>query len=159
MNSAAVLIAAPGSGAINADVMAMLKKSGAPPLRWLSEAEAAEVDVFPRLDEFRAAIAKLPIDVAVITKANRRKRLLIADMDSTMIGQECIDEVGALAGAGEAIKAITWRAMRGEADFAETLRERVALMRGLDVTALDTIIRERITYVPGGRTLVATMKA
>ncbi|HUR44182.1 MAG TPA: phosphoserine phosphatase SerB [Aestuariivirga sp.] len=136
----------------------MLRDFGAGPLRWLAKAEAAEVGSFERLGEFRSAIAGLPIDLAIIPKANRRKRLLIADMDSTMIGQECIDELGIMAGAGEAIKAITYRAMRGELDFSQALRERVALMRGLDVGAIGTILRERITYAPGGRTLVATMK-
>ena len=159
MNSVAVLIAAPGSGAIDARVVTMLRDFGAAPLRWLSEADAAEFDSFQRLEEFRTAIAGLPIDLAVVPKANRRKRLLIADMDSTMIHQECIDEVGILAGAGEAIKAITYRAMRGELDFSEALRERVALMRGLDEGTIETILRERITYVSGGRELVATMKA
>ncbi len=137
----------------------MLREFGAPPLRWLAESEAAEVDTFERLEEFRSQLAGLPIDVAVLPKANRRKRLLVADMDSTMIGQECIDELGAMAGAGEAVKAITYRAMRGELDFSETLRQRVALMGGLDAGAIDAILRERITYVPGGATLVATMKA
>jgi len=159
MNSVAVLIAAPGSGAIDARVVTMLRDFGAPPLRWLSEAEAAEFDSFEQLENFRTALAGLPIDLAVVPKANRRKRLLIADMDSTMIHQECIDEVGIMAGAGEAIKAITYRAMRGELDFSEALRERVALMRGLDEGAIETILRERITYVSGGRALVATMKA
>ena len=159
MDYVAVLIAAPGSGAINAGVVAMSRDFGAPPFRWLAETDAAEVEVFERLPEFRAALSRLPIDLAVVPKANRRKRLLIADMDSTMIHQECIDEVGIMAGAGEAIKAITYRAMRGELDFAEALRERVALMRGLDIGAIDTILRERITYVPGGRELIATMKA
>ena len=159
MDSVAVLIAAPGSGAIGADVVALLRKFGAPPLRWLAEAEAAEIDAFGRLEEFRAAVSGLPIDIAIVPKANRRKRLLVADMDSTMIEQECIDELGVIAGVGEAIKAITWRAMRGELDFAGALRERVALMRGLDAGAIETILRERITYAPGGRTLVSTMKA
>lgn len=159
MNSVAVLIAAPGSGAINEDAVMMLRDFGAAPVRWLADGEAAEVDAFERLPEFRAAVAGLPIDVAVVPSAGRRKRLLIADMDSTMIHQECIDEVGIMAGAGEAIKAITYRAMRGELDFSKSLRERVALMRGLDESAIATILRERITCVPGGRALVATMKA
>ncbi|MGH6907144.1 MAG: phosphoserine phosphatase SerB [Aestuariivirga sp.] len=159
MDSVAVLIAAPGSGAIGTRVIAMLNEFGAKPLRWLAPAEAAETDAFARLNEFRTAIAGLPIDLAVVPKANRRKRLLIADMDSTMIGQECIDELGIMAGVGEAIKAITHRAMRGELDFAEALRQRVGLMRGLDAEAIGTILRERITYAPGGATLVATLKA
>ncbi len=159
MDSLVVLIAAPGSGAIDARILTMLRGFGAAPVRWLAEGEAAEVDTFERLPEFRAAAAGLPIDVAEVPKANRRKRLLIADMDSTMIHQECIDEVGVMAGAGEAIKAITYRAMRGEFDFSESLRERVALMRGLDESVIETILRERITYVPGGRALVSTMRA
>ncbi len=159
MDSVAVLIAAPGSGAIDARVVAMLREFGAPPVRWLADGEAAEVDAFERLPELRSALSALPIDVTVVPKASRRKRLLIADMDSTMIHQECIDELGVMAGAGEAIKAITYRAMRGEFDFAESLRERVALMKGLDERAIGTILRERITYVPGGLALVTTMKA
>ncbi|MBC8037984.1 MAG: phosphoserine phosphatase SerB [Rhizobiales bacterium] len=159
MDSVAVLIAAPGSGAIGSDIMAMLREFGAGPLRWLAEVEAVEVEAFERLGEFRVAIAGLPIDLAVVPKANRRKRLLIADMDSTMIGQECIDELGVMAGAGEAIKAITCRTMRGELDFAEALRQRVGLMRGLEEGAIGTILRDRITYASGGATLVATMKA
>ena len=80
-------------------------------------------------------------------------------MDSTMIQQECIDELGVVAGFGDQIKEITVRAMRGEIDFADALKERVGLMAGLDAKVIDTIIRDRITLTPGGRTLVATMKA
>ena len=100
-----------------------------------------------------------PIDVNLVSKSNRRKRLLIADMDSTMIQQECIDELGIVAGLGDKIKAITVRAMRGDIDFADALRERVGLMAGLDAKVIDSILRERITFMPGGKTLVATMKA
>jgi phosphoserine phosphatase len=159
MNSVVVLIAAPGSGAIGTEVVAMLREFGASPLRWLAEAEAAEMDAFAGLDEFRAAVAGLPIDLAQVPRTNRQKRLLIADMDSTMIEQECIDELGVMAGVGEAIKAITYRTMRGELDFAEALRERVDLMRGLDAGVIGAILRDRITYAPGAAALVATMKA
>lgn len=159
MDSVLVLIAAPGSGAIDARTMELLRDLGAEAPHWLAPGEAAEVPAFPRLPEFMIDAAKLPIDAAVVSSDNRRKRLLIADMDSTMIRQECIDELGAAAGLGERIGAITARAMRGELDFAGALRERVALLKGLDAAIIDKILRERITYMPGGRTLIATMKA
>ncbi len=159
MDSVLVLIAAPGSGAIDARTVELLRDLGAGEPHWLAPGEAAEVPAFPRLPEFMVDAAKLPIDAAVVSSGNRRKRLLIADMDSTMIRQECIDELGIAAGLGEPIKAITARAMRGELDFAGALRERVALLKGLDTAIIDQIIGERITYMPGGRTLIATMKA
>jgi phosphoserine phosphatase len=140
-------------------VLESLSALGAEAPHWLKLAEAAEVPVFPRLAEFIATLKDKPIDFAVVSTENRRKRFLIADMDSTMIGQECIDELGAVAGLGERIKAITARAMRGELSFDEALRERVGLLKGLDQEIIDQIIRERITYMPGGRTLIATMQA
>ena len=127
--------------------------------RWLSKGEAAEFAVPENLDELRQKLSHLPVDVNVVPKANRRKRLLIADMDSTMIQQECIDELGVVAGLGDQIKEITVRAMRGEIDFPSALRERVGLMAGLDARVIDAIVRDRITLMPGGKTLVATMKA
>ena len=159
MDSVAVLIAAPGSHAISPHVVGMLRDLGGPPLRWLAQGEAAETDGFEQLAAFRAGIASLPIDVNLVPRASRRKLLLIADMDSTMIEQECIDELGVVAGVGGRIKAITARAMRGDLDFAGALKERVSLLKGLDAASIDNIIRERITFTPGGATLVATMKA
>ena len=159
MDSVLVLIAAPGSGAIGARVVEMLRDLGGEAPHWLSPAEACEVPDFERLAEFMVDIRTLPIDAAVVSIHNRRKRLLIADMDSTMIEQECIDELGDMAGVGERIKAITLRAMRGELDFEGALTERVRLLKGLDASIIDRIIRERITYMAGGRTLIATMKA
>lgn len=129
------------------------------PLLWLSKGEAAEFNAPDDLEKVRQALAPFPIDVNLVSKGNRRKRLLIADMDSTMIQQECIDELGIVAGLGDKIKAITVRAMRGEIDFADALRERVGLMAGLEAKVIDSILRERITFMPGGKTLVATMKA
>ncbi len=155
MTSVLVLIAAPGSNAINDAVLGLV---GTPPL-WLSKGEAAEFTAPGELEKLRQALAPFPIDVNLVSKGNRRKRLLIADMDSTMIQQECIDELGIVAGLGDKIKAITARAMRGEIDFASALRERVGLMAGLDAKVIDGILRERITFMPGGKTLVATMKA
>jgi phosphoserine phosphatase len=91
--------------------------------------------------------------------AGRRKALLIADMDSTMIEQECIDELADMAGLKAHVSAITARAMNGEIAFEPALRERVALLAGLPVSIIDTVLAERITFMPGGKTLVATMRA
>lgn len=107
----------------------------------------------------RAAIGGRPIDVVVQKAEGRRKRLLIADMDSTMILQECIDELAAMLGLKERIAAITERAMRGEIAFEPALRERVALLAGLDVSVIDTVLAERVRLTPGARTLVRTMRA
>jgi phosphoserine phosphatase len=91
-------------------------------------------------------------------KHNRRKRLLLADMDSTMIHQECIDELGVVAGVGDKIKDITAKAMRGALNFEGALKERVALLKGLDVAVIGQLLRERITFMEGGKTLLATMR-
>ncbi len=155
MATVLVLIAAPGSDAINDEV---LNAVGTVP-HWLSKGEAAEFEPPPNLAELRRKLSHFFIDVNIVPKANRRKRLLIADMDSTMIQQECIDELGVVAGLGDQIKEITVRAMRGEIDFPSALRERVGLMAGLDAKVIDTIMRDRITLMPGGKTLVATMKS
>ncbi|MBM3519909.1 MAG: phosphoserine phosphatase SerB [Alphaproteobacteria bacterium] len=159
MVSVLVLLAAPGSGAIGSDIVALLDEMGAGAPHWLAPGEAAEVPTFPRLSEFLIDIRKHPIDAVVVSANNRRKRLLVADMDSTMIDQECIDELAAAAGVGESVTQITARAMAGELDFEEALTQRVRLLRGLDLTILDRILKERISLTPGGATLVATMKA
>jgi phosphoserine phosphatase len=159
MDSVLVLIAAPGSGAIGPSVAGLLRELGGGAPHWLAEGEACEVQDFERLPEFMVDIRRFPIDAAVVSIHNRRKRLLIADMDSTMIQQECIDELGVEAGVGERIKDITLRAMKGELDFDAALTERVKLLKGLDAGIIDRIIRERITYMPGGATLIATMRA
>lgn len=99
------------------------------------------------------------MDVAAIPPGPRVKRLLLADMDSTVIEQECLDELAAIAGHGEAVAAITERAMRGELDFEAALTERVAMLEGLPIAAVDHLLRERITLSPGAEVLVATMKA
>ncbi len=85
--------------------------------------------------------------------------MLIADMDSTMIEQECIDELADVAGVGPRVADITARAMNGELDFEGALRERVGLLKGLDAGVIDKVLAERISYMPGGRALLATMKA
>lgn len=107
----------------------------------------------------RAALEGAPVDVIVQPVATRRKALFLADMDSTMIGQECIDELAAVVGLKEHVAAITERAMRGEIEFEPALRERVALLKGVPLSVVDEIIRDRITLTPGGRELVRTMRA
>jgi phosphoserine phosphatase len=100
-----------------------------------------------------------PIDVVVQRQDSRRKKLLIADMDSTMIGQECIDELADYAGVKDRVAEITERAMRGEIAFEPALRERVGLLKNLPASIIDTVLAERIHLTPGGRTLIATMRA
>jgi phosphoserine phosphatase len=99
------------------------------------------------------------IDVVAQPAADRRKKLLLADMDSTLIGQECIDELAARVGIGARVAAITERAMRGEIAFEPALRERVALLAGLPEAVIAEVLEARITLTPGARTLVQTMRA
>jgi phosphoserine phosphatase len=153
MASVLVLIAAPGSNAINADVLAII---GTRPT-WLSAGEAVEFQDFP--NDIKQRLHGRPIDVNIVPVAHRRKKLLIADMDSTMIHQECIDELGVMAGVGDHIKDITARAMRGDLDFEGALKERVSLLKGLHESVIVELIRTQITLMEGGQTLLGTMKA
>jgi phosphoserine phosphatase len=132
---------------------------GAPPVV-LSPGEAADIPLTVPLDHaaLTAALDGKPID-AIVTKARgRRKALLIADMDSTMIQGETLDELAGFAGLGEKIAAITARAMNGELDFKAALRERVAMLKGLGIDALEKTWQQ-VRFTPGGRELVATMRA
>lgn len=129
---------------------------------WLAPGIAAEFPVATVPGNFWtvwAEMQSLGVDLVAQPAAGRRKAMLIADMDSTMIAQECIDELAEMAGIGPQVAAITARAMNGELDFEGALRERVGLLRGLDSGVIDRVLAERITYTPGGRALVATMKA
>jgi phosphoserine phosphatase len=110
-------------------------------------------------ERLRTALKDSPVDVVVQPLSGRRKKLFVADMDSTMIGQECIDELADYVGLKAHVAAITERAMRGEIAFEPALRERVALLKGLPVAVVDDVIAKRITLTPGGRTLVATIRA
>jgi phosphoserine phosphatase len=109
-------------------------------------------------DALRSALGA-SFDIVLQPAANRRKKLFLADMDSTMIQQECIDELADYAGLRAHVAAITERAMRGEIAFEPALRERVALLKGLPAATIDAVIEKRITLTPGARTLVATMRA
>jgi phosphoserine phosphatase len=131
-------------------------------VRWLNPGVAAEFALAAVPDnrwQVWADLQGLGIDMAVQPEPNRRKRMLLADMDSTMIGQECIDELADLAGVGAHVAGITARAMNGELDFESALRERVGLLAGLPEAVIAQVLAERITYTPGGRDLIATMHA
>ena len=106
-----------------------------------------------------AEAPRLCADWSVTPAAGRKKRLLISDMDSTIIGQECVDELADFAGLKAEVSAITERAMRGELDFAGALTQRVAMLKGLALSALERCHTERVRLNPGARELVATMKA
>src|SRR5580698_1077179 len=148
------------------------------PVDWLNPGVAVDIafladeadDVEAGNDEERAFLKDIsndlcdiagaePVDVVVQRQDGRRKKLLIADMDSTMIGQECIDELADYAGVKDRVAAITERAMRGEIAFEPALRERVALLKNLPASVIDTVLAERIHLTAGGPTLVATMRA
>jgi phosphoserine phosphatase len=134
-------------------------------LYWLADGIACDIPLLDTTDAaeaerlLRDALAGHAVDIAVQGADSRRKSFLIADMDSTMIGQECIDELAAEVGLKDRVSQITARAMNGEIAFEPALRERVALLKGLPITVVDQVIEKRITLTPGGRELIATMKA
>lgn len=128
---------------------------------WLAPDEAAEFTV-AGVPENRWTVWQdcqaMGVDLVVQPEGARRKQMLLADMDSTLIQQECVDELAAEAGVGARVAAITARAMNGELEFEAALRERVGLLKGMSVDVITKVLAERITYMPGGRALVATMK-
>ena len=172
MTSVATLISGPAAPALDAAAIERARAvlpSAQPPV-WLDPGIAADIafggpaeqshatDHRALADRVRAALVGAPIDVVVQRLGARRKKLFLADMDSTMIGQECIDELADYVGLKQHVAAITERAMRGEIEFAPALRERVALLEGLPAAVADEVIAKRITLTPGARTLVATMR-
>jgi phosphoserine phosphatase len=169
MTHVATLISNPAvpalSDAILARAMQALRSPASP--RWLAPGIAVDVPFQPDgsqgnraiADQLRTLHGNGAIDVVVQPLARRRKRLFVADMDSTMIGQECIDELADYVGLKAHVATITERAMRGEIAFEPALRERVALLEGLAASVIREVIAERIRLTPGGRTLVATMRA
>src|SRR6478752_3519515 len=167
MSLVATLICNPANPALDSTIvdgaLAVLPSPG--PARWLFDEVAVDIP-FSGSDDIRAIEARLrqargdlPIDIVVQPAAFRRKKLFLADMDSTMIGQECIDELADFAGLKAHVSAITERAMRGEIEFEPALGERVALLKDLPVSVVDEVLAKRITPTPGGRELVATMRA
>ncbi|MDH4990523.1 phosphoserine phosphatase SerB [Aquamicrobium lusatiense] len=162
----ATLISNPSSRSLSATLADKASAAvHASEVHWLAECEACDVVLPGDLDEdaatqlLRDSVADAPVDVAVQDPASRRKKILIADMDSTMIDQECIDELADEVGLKEHVAAITARAMNNEIAFEPALRERVALLRDLDITIVDHIVRNRLTLAAGGQALVATMRA
>ncbi len=133
-------------------------------ISWLADAEACEFLLSGMPDpaavsEIRSELRRINVDFCVVPVPNRRKRVLLADMDSTMILEESLDELAGHVGVGDEVKRITAAAMNGELDFEEAVRHRVGLLAGLDVSVIGHILENRITLAPGGRELVATMKA
>ncbi len=129
---------------------------------WLDPNHAAEFEVakIPKgIDTVWKSLSAEGVDLVVQPSGQRKRRMLLADMDSTMIQQECIDELAAEAGVGDRVAAITARAMNGELDFEAALIERVGLLKGLPEATIETVLEKRITLMPGGTTLLATMRA
>jgi phosphoserine phosphatase len=169
MTHVATLLCDPAFSVLTRDMLRRaseaLRRPGPP--RWLDPCIAADIAFDPGpaggakavADRVRSALEKAAVDVIVQRVQGRRKKLLLADMDSTMIGQECIDELAAAIGKRAHVAAITERAMRGEIAFESALRQRVALLKGLDRAAVLDVIANRITLTPGGRGLVQTMRA
>ncbi len=158
-----ILMTAPATPVLEeALVMSLRNAWGGSEPRWLMQGVAAEFEVGEtpsNVDQVRADISDMEIDLVVLPSAGRRKKMLLADMDSTMIQQECIDELAGEAGVGARVAEITARAMNGELDFEAALRERVGLLKGLNSAVIESVLKRRITLMPGGQELLATMKA
>ena len=167
MSLVATLICNPADPALDSTVvdgaLAVLPSPGE--AQWLFDEVAVDIpfagseDIGAIVARLREARGDLPIDSVVQPQGLRRKKLFLADMDSTMIGQECVDELADFAGLKVHVAKITERAMRGEIEFEPALRERVALLKGLPVDVVDKVLKTRITPTPGGRELVMTMRA
>jgi phosphoserine phosphatase len=163
----ATLISSPRAPALSDNVLRAARDvlDGTAEPAWLDKGIAVDLPFRPKTpqeevaERLRAALGGAPIDIIVQPVAHRRKRLFLADMDSTMIEQECIDELADYVGLKREVSAITERAMRGEIAFEPALQERVALLKDLPVGVVDEIIGQRISLMPGGRTLVRTMRA
>jgi phosphoserine phosphatase len=167
MSLVATLISNPANPALDSTIVdgarAVLPQAGL--AHWLFDEVAVDIPFDSKDDvrtievRLRASRGDLPIDIVVQPIATRRKKLFLADMDSTMIGQECIDELADFVGLKEHVAGITERAMRGEIAFEPALRERVALLKGLPASVVDEVLAKRIRLTPGGRELVMTMRA
>ncbi|MFY0693241.1 MAG: phosphoserine phosphatase SerB [Paracoccaceae bacterium] len=157
------LISNPETPSLEASLVESLRNAwGGGEAVWLNPAIAAEF-AMPQMPgnlwDVWSDVQALGIDLVVQPEQGRKKKMLLADMDSTMIEQECIDELAAEAGVGEQVAAITARAMNGEIDFEGALKERVGLLKGMNSAIIDTVLSNRITFMPGGLALVSTMRA
>jgi phosphoserine phosphatase len=155
------LIADPADSELDPALAAKVVQQTGGELNWLNHAIACEI-IEPKSTEAltiaREIIGSRRVDANVVPTDGRRKKILVADMDSTMINEECIDELAAALGIKDQVAEITDRAMRGELDFGQALDTRVALLKGLERKVIEEIRREQITLAPGGRVLVHTMK-
>jgi len=159
----AILLTSPTNPSLDPALVESLRNAwGGGDVLWLAPDEAAEFSL-GQMPENRWEVwencQSMGVDLVIVPTEGRRKQMLLADMDSTMIQQECIDELAEEAGVGAHVKEITARAMNGELDFDGALRERVALLKGLEASVIDKVLAERITLMPGGGALVGTMKA
>jgi phosphoserine phosphatase len=155
------LIADPADSELDPALAAAVVHETGGELNWLNHAIACEIIEPKSTDALalaRAVIGNRRVDAALVPTENRRKQILVADMDSTMINEECIDELAAALGIKAQVAEITDRAMRGELDFGQALDTRVALLKGLERKVIEEIRREQITLAPGGRALIHTMK-
>ncbi len=166
MSLVATLIAHPSNPKLTQNIgEAAAHAVSASGLYWLADGIACDIALPDGADravmeqKIREVIGDLPIDIAIQNAEGRRKNILIADMDSTMIEQECIDELAAEVGLKDKVSSITARAMNGEIEFDAALRDRVGLLKGLSLNVVDKVIEERITLMSGGMTLIATMKS
>lgn len=155
------------NGTVTDTIARLLAKDAVIEERWLSPGKAWELSFVAQADggahlkkQARTATIGLPVDINILPDdgLRRRKRLLVADMDSTIIQQECLDEIAVIAGLGDEIASITRRAMQGELDFDESLKTRVAMLKGVRAEAIELVLGRRISLMPGARTLVETMK-
>ena len=159
----ATLLTNPAAPSLEATLVESLRNAwGGDDANWLSLDEAAEFSL-PEIPDNRwdvwGELQEMGVDLVVQKADGRRKKMLLADMDSTMIQQECIDELADEVGVGDRVKEITARAMNGELDFEAALDERVALLADQPADIIDKVLKERIKFMPGGRILIATMKA
>jgi phosphoserine phosphatase len=163
MTFIATLIGAPGAQSVSAALADSLRNAwGGGDAIWLAPDTAVEFALMEKPSntwDVWADLQKLGVDLVVQPLEGRRKKMLLADMDSTMIQQECIDELADEAGVGARVAAITAAAMNGELDFDGALRERVGLLKGLPESVIEQVLEKRITLMPGGPALLATMKA
>ena len=157
------MLCKPGQRALSpALAQSLLGAWGGRNLTWLAAMEAVEFEtpIMPQnFWQVWEELQRLAIDLIVQPQAGRQKKMLLADMDSTMIEQECIDELAAEAGVGPRVADITARTMNGELDFEQALRERVRLLKNLPSIIIEKVYQNRITFMPGGPVLVATMRA
>ncbi|GGA17655.1 phosphoserine phosphatase SerB [Neptunicoccus cionae] len=159
----ATLISKPEDARVTPELVSSIKsRLNGSKADWLADGIACDVYFDAEIsgfDVFWRGLERMRIDFCVQPVEGRRKKVLLADMDSTMIQQECIDELAAEAGVGDRVAEITARAMNGELDFEAALKERVGLLKGLPVGVIEKVLKDRITLMPGGPELVATMRA